>query len=435
MNNSPNLKRVPVDQMRLGMHLHEMCGAWLDHPFWKTKFVLRDPADLAKLQESGIKECWIDVSKGLDVATPDSGQPSAQPSGSGVGSARRIPAVDVDTATDLARVAAVSGEKKVEVAEEVRRAAALCNQARAAVISLFAEARMGRVVYNEQCAELVHEIATSVGRNSSALLSLARLKTHDDYSYMHSVAVAALMAALAKQLNLDEAQTRMAARAGLLHDMGKAVMPLHILNKPGRLTDEEFDLIKTHPQKGHALLQAGGSVHDEVLDVCLHHHEKMDGSGYPDKLAGDQISLFAKMGAVCDVYDAITSNRPYKQGWDPAESIARMASWANGHFDLPIFKAFVTSLGIYPVGSLVRLKSGLLAVVTEQNEQALTNPVVKVFFSTKQGLHVSPRLVDLSHPNCSDRIISRESNDSWKFTHLDELWAGEEALRKMGRKV
>jgi len=416
--------------MRLGMHLHEMCGAWLDHPFWKTKFVLRDPSDLAKLQTSGIQECWIDVSKGLDVVVPQASLPGLAPTKMGTREA-----MDVDTAIDLARVAAVPVEKPAEFAEEVRRAAALCSQARAAVISLFGEARMGRVVYSEQCAELVNEIAGSVWRNPSALLSLARLKTHDDYSYMHSVAVSALMAALAKQLNMDEEQVRMAAKAGLLHDMGKAVMPLEILNKPGRLTDEEFAIVKSHPRQGHALLVAGETSHDEVLDVCLHHHEKMDGSGYPDNLSGDQISLFARMGAVCDVYDAITSNRPYKQGWDPAESIARMAGWAKGHFDPVIFKAFVTSLGIYPVGSLVRLKSGLLAVVTQQNERALTNPEVKVFFSTKQGLHVTPRLVDLSSPGCNDSIVGRESNDTWNFTHLDALWAGEETLRKMGRKV
>ncbi len=170
--------------------------------------------------------------------------------------------------------------------------------------------------------------------------------------------------------------------------------------------------------------------------MCIRdsHHEKTDGSGYPHRLPGDRISMFAKMGAVCDVYDAITSNRPYKQGWDPAESIARMAGWAKGHFDAAIFKAFVTSLGIYPTGSLVRLKSGLLAVVTRQNDAALTAPEVKVFFSTKQGLHVPPRLLDLSSPGCTDRIIVRESNEGWKFGHLDELWAGEEALRKIGRK-
>ena len=426
---STALKKIPVQQVRLGMHLHEMCGAWLDHPFWKTKFVIEDVADLEKLQRSSIRECWIDVSKGLDIA--GSAVPAVVISPL---SAVVHEAVDVDTATDLARAAQVRPPTPIPFEQEVNRAADLCNQARAAVISLFSEARMGRVAFSEECEELVSGIAESVMRNPTAMVSLARLKSHDDYTYMHSVAVAAMMAALARQLQLDPAQTRLAAKAGLLHDMGKAVMPRDILNKPGKLTDEEFTVIRTHPERGHALLMTGEAVDELVLDVCLHHHEKMDGSGYPHRLPGDQISLFAKMGAVCDVYDAITSNRPYKKGWDPAESVARMASWAQGHFDTAVFKAFVTSLGIYPTGSLVRLKSGLLAVVTHQNDGALTSPEVKVFFSTKQGLHVPPRLLDLSDAKCVDRIIGRESNDTWKFAHLDELWAGEEALRKIGRK-
>lgn len=427
---SPALKKIPIDQVRLGMHLHELCGAWLDHPFWKTKFVLEDVADLKKLQQSGIRECWIDVSKGLDVAATFVDEPALVARRTGAASS----ALDVDTATDLARAAQIRPPAPVALEDEVHRAADLCNQARAAVISLFSEARMGRVVFSAECEELVHGISDSVMRNTTAMLSLARLKSHDDYTYMHSVAVAALMAALARQLQLEPDEIRLAAKAGLLHDMGKAVMPRDILNKPGKLTDEEFVVIRTHPERGHALLMAGEVADEAVLDVCLHHHEKTDGSGYPHRLPGDRISMFAKMGAVCDVYDAITSNRPYKQGWDPAESIARMAGWAKGHFDAAIFKAFVTSLGIYPTGSLVRLKSGLLAVVTRQNDAALTAPEVKVFFSTKQGLHVPPRLLDLSSPGCTDRIIVRESNESWKFGHLDELWAGEEALRKIGRK-
>ena len=426
---SPALKKIPVQQVRLGMHLHEMCGAWLDHPFWKTRFVLQDATDVTKLHGSGVRECWIDVSKGLDVAADAAELPWVAPPAAEAGAL-----LDVDTATELARLAHAAPLMPASFDDEVRRAADLCNQARVAVISLFSEARMGRVAISEECEQLVHGITESVMRNPTALVSLARLKSHDDYTYMHSVAVAALMAALARQLQLDPAQMRLAAKAGLLHDLGKAVMPLNILNKPGKLTDEEYVVIRTHPERGHALLLTGDAVDEQVLDVCLHHHEKIDGSGYPHRLPGDQISLFAKMGAVCDVYDAITSNRPYKQGWDPAESVARMAGWAKGHFDTAVFKAFVTSLGIYPTGSLVRLKSGLLAVVTRQNEAALTSPEVKVFFSTKQGLHVPPRLLDLSDAKCSDRITGRESNDTWKFAHLDELWAGEDALRKIGRK-
>lgn len=414
--------------MRLGMHLHEMCGAWLDHPFWKNQFILRSAADLQKLRDSGIKECWIDVGKGLDV----------EHAGTSLEPSEAAPAQRPAAANDDRHVPSnrSTSQPPSTMADETRRAAAVCNQARAAVLSLFSEARMGRVAFTAQCADLVGEIAESVWRNPNALLSLARLKTHDDYSYMHSVAVSALMAALARQLKLGDEQVRLAAKAGLLHDMGKAMMPLHILNKPGKLTDAEFSVIRTHPERGHELLSGAAEATEEgVLDVVLHHHEKIDGSGYPHRLAGEQITLFAKMGAVCDVYDAITSNRPYKQGWDPAESVAKMAAWAPGHFDAAVFKAFVTSLGIYPTGSLVRLKSGLLAVVTQQNEGALTAPEVKVFFSTKQGLHITPRLLDLSNKNCADSIVGRESNETWRFGHLDELWAGEETLRKLGRKA
>jgi putative nucleotidyltransferase with HDIG domain len=418
------LKKVPVEQLRLGMHLQEMCGAWLDHPFWKTKFVLRDETDLKKLRESGVAECWIDISKGLDVA------PAAESQGI---SQVRVSANDAGRSQPLRNER--PAEPKIEFAEEVRRAAALCTKSREAVVSLFNEARMGKAIDTEKCAEMVAEISESVWRNPQALVSLARLKSHDDYTYMHSVAVAALMVALAKQMGQDESQARLAAEAGMLHDLGKAMMPLEVLNKPGKLTDDEFGTMKTHPERGYELLLTGRGVDAAVMDVCLHHHEKMDGSGYPHKLQGEQISLMARMGAVCDVYDAITSNRPYKQGWDPAESISRMATWAKGHFDEAVFRSFVTSLGIYPVGSLVRLRSGLLAVVTQQNPAKLTSPEVKAFFSTKQGLFVTPRLIDLSEARCTDRIVGRESNDQWKFTHLNELWAGEETLQKMGRKV
>mgnify|MGYP003341108195 FL=1 len=166
---------------------------------------------------------------------------------------------------------------------------------------------------------------------------------------------------------------------------------------------------------------------EPVLDVCLHHHEKMDGSGYPEGLCGDRISLLARMGAVCDVYDAVTSNRPYKAGWDPAESVARMASW-KGHFDPVVFQAFVKSLGIYPVGSLLRLQSGRLAVVVEQKPGALTTPLVKVFFSTKSQMPMTPQLLDLSTSN--DRIVGRECPADWGFKHLDGLWAGEAATAR-----
>jgi len=130
------------------------------------------------------------------------------------------------------------------------------------------------------------------------------------------------------------------------------------------------------------------------------------------------------MGAVCDVYDAITSNRPYKAGWDPAESLRRMAEWANGHFDPAVFQAFVKSLGIYPIGSLVRLASGRIGVVVEQSEKSLLAPRVKIFFSTRANARIPPEVIDLSRPGCPDKIAGREDPAKWKFPDLDELWSG-----------
>ena len=295
---------------------------------------------------------------------------------------------------------------------------------------MFGEARLGHAVDAEKCLPLVEEISASVARNGGALISLARLKTKDAYTYMHSVAVCALMVALARQLGLDEDECRLAGAAGLMHDIGKALMPLDVLNKPGKLTEEEFAVIRTHPARGHALLVEGRGATAETLDVVLHHHERFDGKGYPFGLPPAALSRLARMGAVCDVYDAITSNRPYKAGWDPAESIAKMASW-NGHFDPAVFAAFVKSLGIYPVGSLVRLHSGRLAVVVEQNPDKLTAPRVKVFFSTKSQLHITPELVDLARPGCSDRIVAREGADKDRYRSTDELWADPDALLRV----
>ena len=294
------------------------------------------------------------------------------------------------------------------MAQELQRAASICANAKQAVISMFSEARMGRAVDASSAPGLVSEIADSVTRNPSALISLARIKTADEYTFMHSVAVCALMVGLARQMGLNDEATQQAGLAGLLHDLGKAHIPLEILNKPGKLSDAEFALMRGHPGAGHALLQGQG-LPAPVLDACLHHHEKIDGTGYPHRLPAEQITTLARMAAICDVYDAITSDRPYKAGWDPAESLRRMAEWTRDHLDQRLYQAFVKSLGIYPVGSLVRLTSGRLGVVTEQSPGTLLTPRVKVFYSTKSDMRIPPELIDLSAPGCREQIAGAKT--------------------------
>ena len=458
------IKPVPIDRARPGMWFHRLGGSGYHHSFVKRGFLL-DARDIEVLAQGGVDELIIDTDKGLDfedgVALLDEATtavtPSDELSAASLESARvSISATGVAVAETSAEVVAevvavavaeVIAEApasasasasaaaapapapvvpspispKHEMDEELHRARKLCQDSKAQVIALFNDARLGRAIQPEAVMPMVEEINASVSRHPDALLSVARLKTHDEYTYMHSVAVCALMVALARRLGLPEDQVRDAGAAGMLHDLGKAVMPLGVLNKPGALSDDEFKVMKSHPVRGYEMLKLSGSASEAVLDVALHHHEKFDGSGYPHNLKGDGISLMARMGAVCDVYDAITSNRPYKKAWGPAESLQRMVSW-KGHFDEGVIKAFVRSIGIYPVGALVRLESDRLAVVLEQGELSLLAPKVRIFFNARKREPVFIKDLDLGAPDCGDRIVGLESAEKWNFPNMERLW-------------
>lgn len=405
------LKTVSTKQVRLGMFIQELKGVWIDHPFWKKAFKLEDVADLTKLQKSVIKEVVIDISKGLDVAEPEVVVATAPNASAEVSPIQPVPLPQ-----------STSQPKRVTADEERARAKQVISASKQAVTSMFNDARMGKAIKAEAAMQFVDDIAASVARNEGALISLVRLKNKDDYTYMHSVAVCALMVALANELSLSEAEIKQAGLAGLLHDIGKAAIPMDVLNKPGALTDDEFTIVKLHPERGRELLIQANITDAVTLDVCLHHHEKVNGMGYPHKLKADEISLFAKMAAVCDVYDAITSNRPYKAGWEPGVSLQRMAQWAD-HFDDRVFKAFVKSVGIYPIGSMVKLKSGRLAVVIDQSPKSLLTPILKVFFSTKSKTRLPVEVLDLSSPSAQDSIVGHENPALWGVTDVDKLWA------------
>lgn len=402
------LKKIPVNCVRSGMYIHSLEGSWLSHPFWKGQFLLDKPEDLVRLRQSELEYVFIDTTKGVDVAESPA-VPSAPPA----------PPSPSPAQTPVAPVVATLAH--CSVGDELQRAVRLLDQSKEAITHLFNEARMGNAIKGDECLPLVLDISDSLARNGSALIGLARLKRADEYTYMHSVAVCALMISLGRQLGLDETAVREAGLAGLLHDVGKMLMPMSVLNKPSRLTDAEFAVMQSHPERGHALLVASGSIPASTLDVCLHHHERIDGSGYPYRLKGSEISLFARMAAVCDVYDAVTSNRSYKKAWNPAESLSRMAQW-EGHFDKRVFHAFVRSVGIYPLGSLVRLESGRLGVVIDQHAEKLTEPLLRVFFSVKSNAQIRQFDLDLSDPLVGDRIVGREDPAQWGFSNLDDFW-------------
>lgn len=413
------LRKITVDQIRAGMYVHGLCGSWFDNPFWSTSFALTSDADVAKLQASGVRELWIDTAKGVDLeegAAARRSAPVVPPA---------LPVAPTPQHPPQAAAAppyALAPQAKAGTREELARAAKIIQKSRDAIGSMFEDVRLGRMASVGAAMPIVEEIAGSVLRNSGALLSLVRIKQADDYTYMHSVAVSAMMVALARQLALSDREVVDCGMAGLLHDIGKVAIPAAILNKPGRLSDEEFLVVKNHPRAGHEMLQAVPGTSPLVLDVCLHHHERVDGGGYPEAQSGAALSRAARMGTICDVYDAITSNRPYKEGWSPAVSLRKMAAWAKeGHLDLTLFAAFVKCIGIYPVGSLVKLKSNRLAVVSDTTK-SLLKPTVKAIFSISSMVYLNPVTVDLSLPGATDAIVSIEDPHAWQLTGLERYW-------------
>ena len=336
--------------------------------------------------------------------------------------------LDVQEAPSLAEAQAATEREIVEIAaktpvvtrvslgEEMRRAVQIRHQASTLVRTVMQDARLGKAIELDQVEPVVQSITESILRNPGALVGLLRIKTKDDYTFLHSVSVCTLLVAFCRSRNIAADVTHQAGLGGLLHDTGKALVPDAILNKPGPLTDEEFAIVKRHPRDGYDILRKTPEVGPIPLDITLHHHERRDGSGYPARQANDQISELAQMAAIVDVYDAITADRCYHKGMSAAAALRKIYEWSKFHFNPQYAQEFMRCVGIYPVGTMVMLESGRLGVVIEPHETNLLAPKVNVFFNTKQNLYIKPETVDLSRGlgfGGGDKIVGHESAAKW----------------------
>ncbi|MDB5705129.1 MAG: metal dependent phosphohydrolase [Sphingomonas bacterium] len=301
-------------------------------------------------------------------------------------------------------------EQPCSPSDERRRAQDIVAAAKEAVATTFQEARFGRRINVAALEPIVDAIAGSIARSPLALPSVVRLKDRHEYTYLHSIAVCGMMIGLAQELDLDPCLIRRLGLAGLMHDVGKARVPLSVLDKPGPLDLEEYALIHRHTTRGHEILVDAGIDCAITLDVCLNHHERLDGRGYPAGLSSASISVYARMAAVCDVYDATTSARSYKAGWSPGEALEWMMA-AEGHFDPRVLRAFRRMIGIFPLGSLVRLASDRLAVVLSDDAGSAT-PKVGAFLCAISRKGLTPCAVDTVH----DPIVSLELPGRWGLT-------------------
>jgi putative nucleotidyltransferase with HDIG domain len=432
------IKKVPVTRLRAGVYMHKIDGPWTRSPFWRDSFVL-EAADVRMLADARIEHIWIDVKRGLDAMpeTADDTPAATAPVAAPTAPPAAPPAVDplAEIAREDERRAAAprtmspsayTGPMSLDQLEvhelDFSNARDVCLNATQAIKTVFEDARHGRALDTGPCINVVESVIEQVMCNAPTLLLVTRLKNHNETTYMHSVSVCALMVALALRIGFKRAQVAQVGLAGLLHDLGKACIPSDLLDKPGALTPMEYRLVQTHTQQGHEMLRKSGLKCAITIDVAMHHHERMDGSGYPKKLKGDEISLVAKMAAVCDVYDTLTSEKPYKPTLQPAEALRQMAM-KKELWDTMVFHAFIKTLGIYPVGTLVRLKSDRLAVVVSQDEHDLLKPRVKTFYSVSESRPTPPEVITLAEAGCTDSIVGVESPSAVDLDVMQYAWS------------
>jgi putative nucleotidyltransferase with HDIG domain len=273
----------------------------------------------------------------------------------------------------------------------------------------------------------VEKIIDSTLRNQDALLTLSSIRKVDEFTYMHSLSVATMMIVFCSSLYLKRNIITEVGTGALLHDIGKSKLPLELLNKAGHLSEEETAKMRDHVDLGCEVLSKTPGLTPISLSVAAEHHENYDGTGYPKGLKGEEISVYGQIAAIVDMYDNLTSDRGYSKGMSPTVALNRLLEVSGHQFNEELVQRFIRRIGIYPVGTLVKLDNGFLGVVLEQGARDLLNPVIRLIYDTEKKWFIKPRDLDLSNPKEETKdvkIVSPESPDKWKInpkTYLSQF--------------
>lgn len=386
------LKKIEVKDLKKGMYISDLKCGWLNHPFTLNRFKIERDADIQKIIDAGVKSLEIDTSKGLDVFVEKRDKSNKQ----------LREAVDQRTENEPKAVSALAELSKAKIA---------FSEAGKFISDMMVNVKMGQHIELEQVNPVINKLSQSILRNQNALLGLSRIRNMDVYTFEHSVSFSVLMMAFAKTMGLSEKTIHEVGIGGLLHDIGKTLTPDEILNKPGKLTPEEFVIMKEHVVHSRKILEKTKGISQISMDIAAQHHEKYDGNGYPLGLKGEQISRYGQMSAIVDVYDALTADRCYHVGKEPSEVLKLLVKWSGTHFNPSLVRQFIQSVGIYPAGSLVMLSNHYLAKVIDINENML-KPVVEVFLNAKNRSYVPRKIVDLSKLE-KIKILKVESYEKW----------------------
>ncbi|WP_460033172.1 HD-GYP domain-containing protein [Megalodesulfovibrio paquesii] len=397
-----------VWELKAGMFVADTGLSWLEHPHLYDKEGLIVSAEqVDALVKEGYVDVFVDPARSTYVFEIDDL------------SDEKSMADDVRTLPESKDEGAAEVQARHEAMQaEMATAKKLYVDAIKNVRSYLDAAREGTLPELGASEALVEQVIESLLRSDDALVSLTKLKSFDEYTYTHSLNVSVLSVSFGKALRLPKHQLQLLGLAGLFHDLGKQRIPPEVLNKPGKLTSEEFEVIKSHPERGHALCLAAGLKEPAVLRGILEHHEKYNGSGYPARLQGSGVHLFGRIITVADVYDALTSRRVYKNGMLPNKALSIMYNMRGEDFFPGMVERFIKSVGIYPVGSLVRLSDFSHGVVVSANPFSPLLPMVRVAFDERMRPR-SQELVNLAEEKSSKGISARKIEDCLDPRHYN----------------
>ncbi len=384
------IKRIPIDDLKVGMYISDLNAEWIPHSNFKKKGRIKNDDVIEKIKNLGVKDVYIDTILGLDAKHAPSQQEVDAANQAKLEEASSLPPI---------------GKPKFSMAEEIISAKKLHDQAINLVNTVLEDVKLGRAIEVKKFEMVADGMIDSIFRNQNALSCLGVIRDKDRYLMEHSVNLGVLMSVFGKSMELDRSIMVQAAVGALLHDIGKILVPDEILHKPGKLTPNEFEIMKSHVSQGRDILSAIDGFPQLSIMVVAQHHERLDGSGYPIGLKGDEISFFGRMAAVVDVYDAITADRCYHQGVTPTSAIKKLLEWTEHHLDTTLVHHFIRCIGIYPVGSLVLMESGKLGVVIEACETDQRLPTVRIMYHTKFRTYIKVEVLDLAKPNVQDRIV------------------------------
>jgi HD-GYP domain-containing protein (c-di-GMP phosphodiesterase class II) len=382
-------KKIKVEDLQVGMVVVDVGRSWMNHPFLTKQKRIHSPKDIQKLKDYGIQEVSIETETETDSPFGLSGKEE-----------NRFPAEDIageikKEGPSLPPFPGRVPENEVAYKEEIKIASGVQQEAHSLVRDYMQDIRAGKNIESQKVKRVINQMIDSIFRNLEALTSLTRIKGYDEYTFIHSVNVCILCLALGRHLNLSHEEMQQIGIGALLHDIGKMKVPPHILNKRGKVTEEEYIEIKKHPLYTLEVLEKAEGIPDASVKMALQHHERYNGKGYPYGLSGDQISPFGQIAAIIDVYDAITSDRCYKMGIPPHEGIKRIYEWAKSDFSAVLVEKFIQCIGIYPAGTLVQLDTDEVGIVYSINREKILRPKVLLIFKDSNWRYPKPVLVDL----------------------------------------